>query len=77
MLGKYGDTLYQLCRGIDKREVESNRIRKSLSVEDTYKEDLNDFKLCSAKLSVLYNELLKRINDGDYKNKKIKSNTIL
>jgi DNA polymerase IV len=73
MLGKYGDTLYQLCRGIDKREVESNRIRKSLSVEDTYKEDLSNFKLCSDKLSVLYNELLKRINDGGYRNKKIKS----
>ena len=73
MLGKYGDTLYQLCRGIDEREVKSDRIRKSLSVEDTYEEDLKDFESCSNKLSVLYEELLKRIDDGDYKNKKIKS----
>ncbi|MFL2568748.1 MAG: DNA polymerase IV [Gammaproteobacteria bacterium] len=73
MLGKYGDTLYQLCRGIDEREVESNRIRKSLSVEDTYEEDLKDFEICSTELLILYEELLKRIDDGNYENKKIKS----
>ena len=73
MLGNYGDTLYQLCRGIDKREVKSNRIRKSLSVEDTFEKDLKDFELCSTELSILYKELLKRIDDGNYKNKKIKS----
>ena len=73
ILGKYGNTLYYLCRGIDDRDVEPNKIRKSLSVEDTYEEDLKDFESCSNKLSVLYEELLKRIDDGDYKNKKIKS----
>jgi len=73
MLGKYGDTLYHLCRGIDEREVKSNKVRKSLSVEDTYEEDLKDFELCSTELSILYKELLKRLNDGGYKNKKIKS----
>jgi DNA polymerase-4 len=73
MLGKYGETLHQLCRGIDKREVKSNRIRKSLSVEDTYEKDLKDFELCATELSILYEELLKRVDDGNYKNKKIKS----
>ena len=35
LLGKFGIALYYLCRGIDDRVVEDNKIRKSLSVEDT------------------------------------------
>jgi len=38
--GSMGARLYKLCRGIDDREVESNRQRKSISVEETYPEDL-------------------------------------
>lgn len=31
--GKLGQRLYELCRGVDERSVEPNRIRRSLSVE--------------------------------------------
>jgi DNA polymerase-4 len=37
--GKWGPELWELCRGIDPREVESHRIRKSLSNENTFREN--------------------------------------
>ena len=73
ILGKYGHTLYYLCRGIDDRKVEPNRIRKSLSVEDTYNVDLKSFNSCSKELKILYKELLKRMNSSSYKTKSIKT----
>ena len=72
-LGKYGHTLYYLCRGIDNRKVETNRIRKSLSVEDTYNVDLKNFDSCSRELKILFKELVKRIENSSNKNKLIKS----
>jgi DNA polymerase-4 len=38
--GKYGARLAQLAQGIDNREVKTDRIRKSISVERTYPQDL-------------------------------------
>lgn len=38
--GKYGPRLAQLALGIDHREVKSTRLRKSISVERTYPQDL-------------------------------------
>jgi DNA polymerase-4 len=38
--GKWGLELWELCRGIDTREVESLRIRKSVSSENTFRENL-------------------------------------
>ena len=73
MLGRYGNTLYYLCRGIDEREVEPNRIRKSLSVEDTYQKDLINPESCAKELETLYEELNKRYQDIAYKDKLIKS----
>ena len=73
ILGKYGNTLYYLCRGIDERDVEPNRIRKSLSVEDTYQKDLINYESCSKELEILYKELNKRYNDINNKDRHIKS----
>ncbi|MEP5763673.1 MAG: DNA polymerase IV [Halieaceae bacterium] len=39
--GKYGPRLAQLAQGVDHREVKTSRIRKSISVERTYAEDIN------------------------------------
>lgn len=61
--GKFGERLFQLCRGIDKRPVQPNRIRKSLSVEHTYPNDLPDLDHCQAKLQPLINELTKRLKN--------------
>ena len=38
--GKYGPRLAELAQGIDHREVKTSRIRKSISVERTYAEDI-------------------------------------
>ena len=38
--GKYGPRLAELARGEDHREVKTSRIRKSISVERTYAEDI-------------------------------------
>ena len=37
------NTLFYLCRGVDHRKVESNKISKSLSVEDTYEKPTEDY----------------------------------
>jgi DNA polymerase IV len=38
--GRYGFRLYELARGIDHHPVVSNRLRKQVSAEDTFPEDL-------------------------------------
>lgn len=40
--GSFGERLYSLCRGIDNREVKPNRIRKTISVEQTFVNDTSD-----------------------------------
>jgi len=59
--GRFGYRLYELCRGIDRREVRSDRIRKSLSVETTYARDLPDIDACLAELPALYQQMLQRL----------------
>jgi len=44
--GSFGDRLHMLSQGIDNREVQTNRVRKSLSVENTYAEDLPSLERC-------------------------------
>jgi DNA polymerase-4 len=38
--GRYGSRLYELARGIDYNPVISNRVRKQISAEDTFPDDL-------------------------------------
>ena len=48
--GSFGASLYRLCRGIDERPVQPDRVRKSLSVETTYTPDLRDLDALRALL---------------------------
>ena len=60
--GKKGSArLYDHCRGIDEREVNPNRIRKSLSVETTFKSDIFLDNNCVSILRDLYDRLIIRI----------------
>ncbi|WP_395373107.1 DNA polymerase IV [Marinicella sp. W31] len=52
--GKFGGRLFQLCRGQDDRPVQVDSIRKSLSIEDTYRHDLPDLKTCLEEVERLY-----------------------
>jgi len=56
--GKFGLELYSLCRGIDRREVEPHRERKSLSNERTFTVDLTSVAQCEARIPDLYEELV-------------------
>lgn len=58
--GKFGKRLFELARGIDDRPVQTSRIRKSISVEHTYANDLGDVEACLDKLPTLLEELAER-----------------
>ena len=79
--GKFGKQLYEQSRGIDNRVVDPNRIRKSLSVERTFTNDIELTSDCNPILNELYNTLMSRIQkhapDRHIKNQyiKIKSST--
>lgn len=60
--GKHGLRLYQMARGIDNRPVQATRVRKSLSVEQTYDEDLANLAAVNRALPSLVDELRKRFN---------------
>lgn len=60
-LGKYGRILWQRCHGIDERDVEVSRIRKSVGVERTFPEDISEpHVLSNIMKDKLIPELLKR-----------------
>ncbi len=72
---KGGNRLYEQCRGIDYRAVEPNRIRKSLSVEQTFKQDREMNGECLSTLSELYDSLLVRLKNHN-ENRPIKNQFI-
>jgi len=55
--GKFGVSLYQLCRGIDERAVITDRERKSTSVERTFKINISQIKEAKAKFKSILLEL--------------------
>lgn len=62
--GKSGAYYYDICRGIDNRPVNPNRIRKSVSIENTYDNDLTDLQEIMAELQTLSQALEKRLNNN-------------
>ncbi|MGV6853358.1 MAG: DNA polymerase IV, partial [bacterium] len=58
--GRAGQHYYQIVRGIDNRKVNPNQQRKSIGVENTYSEDINNFSDQQAALELLCKELLSR-----------------
>ena len=62
LFGVWGERLYELSRGIDNRAVETERERKSLSVEETFSYDLPDFDSCKKAFPSIYNEFTLRFN---------------
>jgi len=62
LFGRFGGYLYQICRGIDNRPVETQYQRKSLSVEQTFSIDLPDLDACVSQLPTLFSQLEQRMN---------------
>jgi len=61
--GTFGGRLYELSQGIDNRVVQTERIRKSVSVENTFAEDLPSLASCLNALPDLEQQLLKRMQN--------------
>ena len=56
LFGSWGVELFDYARGIDNRPVREDRERKSLSVEETYAQDLRTIEECLEKLPELYDD---------------------
>lgn len=67
LFGKFGESLYDYCRGIDNRPVNPKRIRKSLSVERTFFQDIPDLHNVQAQEAIqkIFNELVQRLEKHD------------
>ena len=67
--GQFGEHIYRLAQGIDERPVVSEWRRKSVSVENTYAEDLPDLDSCREQLPALLESLERRLErlDDDYR----------
>ncbi len=61
LFGSWGAKLYDYARGIDNREVKVSRVRKSLSVEETYSENLESLEECLNKVPELYEDWNERM----------------
>lgn len=60
--GKAGSYYYNICRGVDLREVKAHRERKSVSVENTYRENFMKLEDVLGALNRLNESLFKRYN---------------
>ncbi|EAR56583.1 DNA polymerase IV [Photobacterium sp. SKA34] len=59
--GKFGNTLWDRCHGIDDRPVIVERVRKSVGVERTYLNDIHSLEQCILSIEPLFVELEKRL----------------
>ncbi len=62
--GKLGQLLYDQCRGIDHRPIIANRTRKSLSVERTFPQDVQDIDASFPIIHELHERLSLRIQES-------------
>jgi DNA polymerase-4 len=69
--GKFGSYLYNVSRGLDNREVKPHRIRKSISVERTYSEDLLTREAVFQKLKELVEKLVTTLQTKNIKGRTI------
>lgn len=59
--GKMGAALFERARGIDSRDVDNQRVRKSLSVEETFAQDLKNIEECHEALKNIHAAFLTRL----------------
>lgn len=66
LFGSRAMDLYQLCRGEDKREVDSRSERKSFTVEETYLQDIPDFIAAEKAIRELFESWKQRFEKRDF-----------
>jgi DNA polymerase IV len=62
LFGSFGERLYELCRGEDKRQIATNSDPKSISVEETFVQDVQSLEQCLAMLPMLFKQLEQRLH---------------
>ncbi len=70
--GKWGLELWELCRGIDVREVEVSRIRKSVSTETTFTEDIAELEELRPPMAGMLEELASEVS-GRHAEREVRS----
>lgn len=71
LFGRFGIHLYHYSRGIDTRPVKNQRIRKSVSTEDTFIRDISGEQECLRELKGVYVKFIERFNFFLKENKNI------
>lgn len=71
LFGKAGHSYYLNAHGVDDREVEPNRVIKSISNETTFLEDKSDLTLLTVELYHLAKEVFERLTDEKFYGKTI------
>ncbi|MDR0507020.1 MAG: DNA polymerase IV [Dysgonamonadaceae bacterium] len=71
LFGKAGLDFYQYARAIDNREVEPNRITKSISNETTFLQDKDNRILLTVELYHLAKEVFSRVEEENFRGKTI------
>ncbi len=69
--GKFGRYLFKVVRGNDDREVKAERVRKSISVERTFEEDLVEIKDVEEKIKLVNEKLVQSLVRTKIKGKTI------
>ena len=60
--GKVGQYYYEIAQGLDQREVNPDRIRKSIGVENTFSGDFTEPEILYKELDKILEQLLKRMH---------------
>lgn len=60
-LGKFGTVLWNRAHGVDERDVNVSRERKSIGVERTFSEDLHTLEACREVMPMLWDKLQERV----------------
>ncbi|MGM0479787.1 MAG: DNA polymerase IV [Bacteroidota bacterium] len=67
LIGKSGSFLYEIARGIDERPVKTERVRKSIGAESTYKENIQSSSALREAFHSLFEDWWKRYIRHDKK----------
>ncbi len=71
IFGKYGKVYYLNARGIDYREVDPNRIRKSVGSENTFMYDTDSLPKLHLELELVARDVIKRITKSSFKGRTV------
>jgi DNA polymerase-4 len=71
LFGKFGDMLFDFCRGTDEREVETEYERKSLGTEETFSCDIKNFEEMKEHVARMFQEVKEALED--YQDKTVKN----